>query len=274
MRNAFALNHMVAPRRSLADFLDLAVALDVKQIEIRNDIDGTAIADGTSPEVVRAEAGRRALSILSINALYPFNMWNGERAGQARRLIDFAKACGAQGIVMCPLNDAAYRATDGERLQALRTALAALKPMLSDAGVTGFVEPLGFAECSLRLKREAVEAIDAVDGAAVFKLVHDTFHHHVAGETAVFPAQTGLVHISGVDDPAVPASAMRDPHRVLVDGDDLIDNLGQIRALAAQGYAGPLSFEPFAERIAALADPAAAVLASMRFIRDAMQEPQ
>lgn len=274
MRNAFALNHMVAPRQPLAGFLDLAVALEVRHVEIRNDIAGTAIADGTPPAAVRAEVEARGLSILSINALYPFNIWSDERAEQAGRMIAYAKACGARSIVMCPLNDAAYRATDAERLGALRTALAALKPMLGEAGVTGLVEPLGFAECSLRLKREAVEAIDAVDGGAVFKLVHDTFHHYVAGETALFPAETGLVHISGVDDPAVPASAMRDPHRVLVDGADRIDNVGQIRAIAAGGYAGPLSFEPFAARVAALTDPREAVEASMRFVRDAVQEPQ
>ena len=37
---------------------------------------------------------------------------------------------------------------------------------------------------------------------------------------------------------------MRDPHRVLVDADDLIDNLGQIRALVADGRVdGWLSIE-------------------------------
>lgn len=268
MSNAFALNHMVAPRRPLEGFLNLAVALGVREVEIRNDVKGTAMADGTPAATVRAAVETRGLSIISINALYPFNMWSEERAEQSRRLIAYAQACGAQAIVMCPLNDPAYKAGDAERLRALRTALAALKPMLDDAGVIGLVEPLGFAECSLRLKREAVEAIDAVGGGAVFKLVHDTFHHHVAGETALFPGETGLVHISGVDDPAVPANAMRDPHRVLVDAGDLIDNVGQAKALAARGYTGPLSFEPFAESVAALPDPTEAIAASMRFVRD------
>lgn len=273
MSNAFALNHMVAPRQPLSRFLDLAVSLGIKQIEIRNDLQGIALADGTSAAAVRAEVESRGLSIISINALYPFNIWNAERAVQAQRMITYARHCGAQAIVMCPLNDAAYKAADPERLQALRDALAALRPMLDDAGVMGLVEPLGFAECSLRLKREAVEAIDAVSGGAVFKLVHDTFHHHVAGETALFADETGLVHISGVDDPAVPSSAMRDPHRVLVEAGDLIDNIGQINALSARGYAGPLSFEPFAARVAALDDPQDAIAASMRFVRDGIAEP-
>ena len=49
------------------------------------------------------------------------------------------------------------------------------------------IEPLGFAESSLRLKREAVEAIDSVGGAHAFRLIHDTFHHAVAGERELFP---------------------------------------------------------------------------------------
>ena len=70
-------------------------------------------------------------------------------------------------------------------------ALTALAPLLRSTGVVGLVEPLGFPECSLRLKREALDAIDAVEGADVFKLVHDTFHHHVAGETEIFPGPDG-----------------------------------------------------------------------------------
>ena len=95
-------------------------------------------------------------------------------------------------------------------------------------------------------KSEAAQAIAAVDGGADFRLVHDTFHHHLAGEAALFPALTGLVHISGVDDPALGVADMRDAHRVLVTGGDRLGNVAQIRALFAAGYDGFLSFEPFA----------------------------
>ncbi|MBW8283735.1 MAG: TIM barrel protein, partial [Rhizobium sp.] len=110
----------------------------------------------------------------------------------------------------------------------------------------------------------------AVDGTGVFKLVHDTFHHHLAGEPALFPAMTGLVHISGVTDPAVSVADLRDSHRVLVDSDDRLDNVGQIRALRAAGYSGPLSFEPFAPSVHALTDPRAAVRESIDYIRAAV----
>jgi 2-keto-myo-inositol isomerase len=52
-----------------------------------------------------------------------------------------------------------------------------------------------------------------------------------------------------VTDPAATAATMRDPHRVLVDANDRIDNIGQLRALRAGGYSGPLSFEPFAASV-------------------------
>ena len=126
--------------------------------------------------------------------------------------------------------------------------------MLTAAGIRGFVEPLGFAECSLRYKEEAIEAIEAVGGADVFRVVHDTFHHHVAGETKIFPKMTGLVHISGVADATATVGTMRDPHRVLVGADDRIGNIEQLRALRAGGYEGPASFEPFATSVHASPD--------------------
>ena len=107
----FALNHMAAPRLGLADFFALARSLGVSAVEIRNDIAGTAIADGTAPGDVRAQAERAGLALVSINALYPFNVWTPERAVGAGALIDYASACGAKGIVMCPLNDTASAAS-------------------------------------------------------------------------------------------------------------------------------------------------------------------
>ena len=270
---AFALNHMVAPQLGLRDFMALAGRLGVGTVEIRNDLPGVAIADGTPPDEIRAAALEAGVSIASINALYPFNIWTAERVRQARDLIAAAAACGARGIVMCPLNDTAYAAPEAERLAALRDALTGLKPLLKEAGVVGLVEPLGFAECALRFKREAVEAIRDVGGEGSFALVHDTFHHHVAGETALFPAMTGLVHVSGVVDPAVGADRLRDPHRVLVDGRDLIDNAGQVRALLAGGYRGPVSFEPFAPEVHRHPDIEAALRDSMAYLAGAVARP-
>lgn len=262
----FALNHMAAPRRSHAGLFDLAVQLGISLVEIRNDLSDVAITDGTPASAVGADARSRSLTIASINALQRFNDWTAARADEARALADYAAGSGAAALVLCPVNDLRWRPDDKARLSGLRQSLESLAPILAAAGITGLVEPLGFAECSLRSKREAVEAIDDVGVADRFRLVHDTFHHVVAGESELYPHRTGLVHISGVDDPAIRVEQMRDPHRVLVDADDRIGNVGQIRALVAGGYDGPFSFEPFAAEIHEIKDIEAALRGSMAFI--------
>jgi 2-keto-myo-inositol isomerase len=185
-------------------------------------------------------------------------------------LAAYARDCGARALVMCPVNSREDTRGAMQRVDDLRRSLVALMPILGDHGILGLVEPLGFAESSLRLKRVAVEAIDAVGGGAVFRLVHDTFHHFLAGETELFPERTGLVHISGVEDRSLPHDAIRDAHRVLVGPGDLTDNVGQIEALRAGGYRGPFSFEPFAESVQTLRDQAGALRASMAFVRQGL----
>ncbi|OHV79691.1 TIM barrel protein [Ensifer sp. LCM 4579] len=262
---AFALNHMTAPNLPLDAFFELAKSLGVSAVEIRNDLAGNAILDGSKPEAVKALAERHGLKIISINALQRFNEWNAAREAEARELIAYAHESGAEALVLVPVNDGSGRA-DGERQANLRAALSALKPLLDRAGIVGLVEPLGFEICSLRSKTEAAEAIREI-GGSTFRLVHDTFHHHLAGEDAFFPGLTGLVHISGVTDDAVAVADMRDPHRELVDAADRLDNAGQIRRLRAEGYAGPFSFEPFAPSVHDLSDPAKAIRESMTYLQ-------
>lgn len=262
----FALNHMVAPQLDLAEFFALARRLGLGDVEIRNDLADRPLPD---PASVRALAAEHGITIVSINALQKFNHWSAERAREAQALADYCKACGARALVLVAANDGTGRG-DNERVSNATEAMRGLKPILAAAGITGLVECLGFEACSLRKKSEAVAAIDAADGAEMFRLTHDTFHHHLAGEAALFPARTGLVHISGVEDPAVPVADMRDSHRVLVGPKDRLGNVAQLRALRAAGYGGPLSFEPFAVELRALPDPAKAIGESMDFIRAAL----
>ena len=146
------------------------------------------------------------------------------------------------------------------------TALRALLPMLKAHGLKAMVEPLGFGVCSLRYKDVLAEVIHAVGGVGTYFMVHDTFHHALAGFGPIYPELTGIVHVSGVND-AIYLDDMRDPHRVLVGADDVLGNVAQIRALRAAGYTGAISYEPFAPSVHGLADPAAALKASMEFIR-------
>ncbi|AKF46849.1 TIM barrel protein [Pseudomonas syringae] len=268
----FALNRMVAPRLSLESFVDLAVKLGADAIEIRNDLKGVEIENGTAPGVVRDLCAARGVQVLSINALYPFDVWNEERAAQATKLAQYARDCGARGLVLCPLNDRADPRNGAQRASGLRTALTALAPILREHGILGLVEPLGFEECSLRLKRQAVDAIKAVGGLDVYRLVHDTFHHHLAGEVELFPELTGLVHISGVEDAQAPLNSIRDGHRVLVGEGDILGNASQIERLLDSGYQGHLSFEPFAESVHALDDIPQAIAASMTHLSRAVSQ--
>ncbi len=256
----FALNHIAAPSLPLDAFFALAADLAIDAVEIRNDIEGNAIADRTPPKRVRELAQQHGVRILSINALQRFDDWRAERPNQAVDLADYAAACGAEALVLVPTND-------GSRPGRLHAALEALKPILASRGLTGLIEPLGFESCSLRLKSEAADAVAATGGARTFRLVHDTFHHHLAGEAAIFPEATGLVHISGVDEPRLRVGEMRDAHRVLVGPADRLGNLAQIRALREAGYDGWLSFEPFSAEVQTARDRAGAIRRSMDFLR-------
>ena len=261
----FALNHMAAPRLGLLEFFQLARSLGIGEVEIRNDLDGRPLRDGTPPEAVRGTAARVGIVIISINGLQRFDDWTAEREREATDLARYAAAAGTRGMVLVPVNDGSGREA-GDRRARLRRALRGLLPILADQDVLGLVEPLGFATCSLRSKREAAEAIEETDGGARLRLVHDTFHHALAGEPELYPALTALTHVSGVTDPTVSPADMRDSHRRLVDAVDRLDSVSQIKALMAAGYTGPLSFEPFAAEVHRLVDPADALQASMQYL--------
>ncbi|MCB2126052.1 MAG: TIM barrel protein [Rhodobacteraceae bacterium] len=259
----FAMNHIAAPKLALPDFFAMARRLGATEVEIRNDLPD--VLGSWKPADVKAAAEAAGVTILSINALYPFNVWKGDLPARAEKMADYAAACGARALVMCPLNDGTPVGHS-----AVVAALEAMAPILRDRGVMGLVEPLGFPVSSLRTKREAIAAIEEAAGWDVYRLLHDTFHHHLAGETEFYPRRTALVHISGVTDPAIAVKDMLDAHRVLVDASDRLENIAQIRALLAAGYEGPISFEPFAAEVHDLPDPEAALRESIGFVRGAV----
>lgn len=259
-----ALNHMTTPNLSFVDFLDLAVRLGCTGIEVRNDIDRPLF-----DSIDAAEAGQRAadkgLRIVGLSQVYPFNTWDTEREAAVCDLIDIAKRAGSETISLIPRNDGTGLG-NGERQANLRVALKAILPMLQNADLVALVEPLGFRRSSLRSKAELVDMIAAIDGQANYRIVHDTFHHTLAGGGPLFPEDTGIVHISGVVDPALSVDQMEDEHRVLVDADDRLGNVAQLRALFDAGYAGPISYECFSPDTHALDDPYIAIRRSFEFI--------
>lgn len=263
-----AINHMTVARMTYAQLLDTAAALGCVGIEVRNDLP-QPLFDGIDPATAGQMARDKGLRILALAEVKRFNDWSDAKAAEALALMQIAVACGAEAVSLIPRNDNLGMG-NGERQANLRVALRALKPMLEDHGLVGLVEPLGFEICALRYKSEAVEAIEALEATGRFKLVHDTFHHHLAHGGPLFPSHTGMVHISGVTDPGPAIDEMGDQHRVLVDGSDRLGNVAQIAALAAAGYTGPISFEAFAPETHGLADPARAIGQSFDFIRTAL----
>lgn len=269
MSLSFALNHMTAARMNFVQLLDLAVELGCVGIELRNDLP-QPLFDGMPAADAGAMIRDKGLRLLALAEVKRFNRWSADKASEAQDLIDIAAAAGAEAVSLIPRNDNGGM-NNGERQANLRVSLRDLLPRLQDAGLRGFVEPLGFEICALRHKQEAVDAFTALETGTTFQLVHDTFHHYLAGNGALFAAHTGLVHISGVADPSVAPNDMTDAHRALVDQEDRLGNIDQIRALHAAGYAGPVSFEAFSPKFHAIEDPATALRTSMDFMRTTLR---
>ena len=205
------------------------------------------------------------MRILSINALQRFNDWTAARAEEARALAAYAKDCGAEALVLCPVNDMAGSPRRASARRSSRRRCAGYADP-GQAGIMGLVEPLGFEECSLRYKQDAVEAIEELDLGDRFRLVHDTFHHYLAGEPRMFPEHTGLVHISGVEDASLPLEPA--PGRAPGPGRGRRSHR-QHRARSwalMEGYGGAYSFEPFAASVQRLDDIEGALEASMHWI--------
>jgi 2-keto-myo-inositol isomerase len=260
---------MTTPSLGYVEFLDLAVKLGCVGVEVRNDI-AQPLFDGIDPVTAGKQAADKGLRIVGLSQVYPFNSWDGERENAVRSLIGIAQAAKAETISLIPRNDGTGTGNDVRHAN-LRVAMKAILPMLQDAGITALVEPLGFLRSSLRSKTELVETIQAIGGEASFKLVHDTFHHTLAGGGAIYPDFTGIVHISGVTDPALRVDQMEDEHRVLVNAADRLGNIAQIGALLAAGYDGPISYECFSPVTQAMADPYSELKRSIDFIASQLQ---
>ena len=266
----FSINRISAPRIPFTAFAALAKRLGVGAIEIRNDLPDAEMVDGAAAKDIGAAAQAQGLVIRSINALQRFEQFDAKRLHEAQEMITYAVDCGAEALVLCPTNDLRDKRSADQRHLDLVHALKQLKPLLDAAGLIGLVEPLGFEECAVRRKSQAVRAIREIGGEDTFKLVHDTFHHHLAGEGLFFPELTGLVHISGVEDTAITPAQMRDSHRVLVGAADRLGNTAQLNTLLNAGYAGYVSFEPFAEEIAAAKDIEQQLANSMAYLTQAV----
>jgi len=262
---SMAVNHMAVPNMRYGEVLSLAAKLGCVGVEFRNDLHAP-LFDGEPAKAAKTTARASGQRILALAEIKAFNELTEDRLPEAQGIIAAAKGCGAEGVSLIPRNGGPALEKSAA-MAGLRRAFALLKPLFDDAGLLGFVEPLGFETSTLRLKADALEAIDSIGGIATFRLIHDTFHHCLGGETEIYPNETAIVHVSGVTKADLAPADMKDEDRGLVDGADQLGNVVQLRSLISRGFDGPISFEPFAPEIHALDYPGAAIAASMEFLR-------
>ncbi|MGQ7846169.1 TIM barrel protein [Granulosicoccus sp. 3-233] len=264
-----ALNHMTLAKASYTELLATASRLNGVGIEVRNDLAGD-LFDGMSAAAAGQAARDAGLQILAVAEVCGFDDDKVDKLPEARELLALASECGASAISLIPRNDGRGIGAE-ERRRNLTAAMQGLQPLLEQHDVIGLIEPLGFTSSSVRSKAEVVAVIEALDVAHCFRLVHDTFHHHLAGGGPVFPEHTGIVHVSGVTDPGLSVDEMQDADRGLVDAHDRLGNLEQLRELIRGGYLGPVSMEAFAPQVHELQDPLSALQESLAFMRHALQ---
>ena len=242
---SFALNQILFPDAPFENFISFSKKLNVKAIEIRNDIKTNLIQED-DPIKVKNICEENSIKILSINALQKFNFWNKDREKELVSLCKYADKANINAIVLVPLNDGSINSPK-EQIQLLEQSLINIFKIINDFNVFGLVEPLGFSHSSLRFKSSAVNIINGLQ-LNKLKIVHDTFHHALAGENKFFPSLTGLVHISGVSN-MYKNIELNDDHRSIIDNNDIIESINQIKKLCNSNYQGFFSFEPFSDTL-------------------------
>jgi len=205
-RSRIGLNRIIYPKLKLEDFFKFAKDLDLNKIELRDDLPGGKIIDSYTPGQLKELSKKYEVKILTINALQKFNSGAilPETIKELKKLINLSLSIGCKAIVLCPENDVNNKRNSEEIFEETVKALKSFAPLFQDSGMQGYLEPLGFEECSLRSIVTAMRAIQE-SGYSVYKIVHDTFHHHLGPDTFdtiendYDISYTGLVHISGVE---------------------------------------------------------------------------
>jgi 2-keto-myo-inositol isomerase len=218
-KSKIGLNRILFPTANLEEFFKLSSHMGLIKIELRNDLPGAGIIAPYSPEQVKELSEKYNIKILTINALQKFNLGAvlPEVLQELKEMIRLAVAIDCEAIVLVPTND---KRDSDVITQETVAALKAFGPLFENNGIRGYVEPLGFAECSLRSKVSALQAIRE-SGFSNYKIVHDTFHHYLGPDSDdtlkndYDISYTGLVHVSGVES-HIPSNQYRDDHRILI----------------------------------------------------------
>lgn len=268
-KSRIALNRIARPSSTLGGFFELASSLGITKVELRNDLPGRPGSSGVVDGLPYEEAARLArewgVRVVTINALQKFNLASVRKTAlqELEELLELCAAIDCPALVLCPNNDAGDSRAPAVRYAETVEALRRYGPLFARYGVAGCIEPLGFGISSLASLPVAAKAAEE-SGFGCYRVVHDTFHHHIGPDSAAmygagglgapFPmAYLGLVHVSGVES-AIPAGEYRDAHRIMPGPGDLMKSREQMRTMDALGYLGDYSFEPFSAEVQSLGD--------------------
>ncbi|MEP3276687.1 MAG: TIM barrel protein [Stappiaceae bacterium] len=259
----FALNHMSVPGMTWRELVHLARQVGCSGIELRSDLE-EPLFGSDSPENVGNIADRENLRIHALAEVPRFNDATSEVLISTTALAEKAQRSGTSSIVLIP-RIGGEPATDDTLCQALDK----IGTILETAGIRGLIEPIGFANSSLRDFDQARRAIDATHGYGRFGLVHDTFHHFLIGSGAASAQYVDVVHVSGVTVDK-PNNEITDADRVFVDAADCLGTVDQLAELVRDGYRGPVSMEAFSPQVHSLPDPAPTLRTSFDHIRSSL----
>ncbi|PJG86131.1 TIM barrel protein [Conservatibacter flavescens] len=253
-RSRFCINRKIAPSLTIEEFFQVVQKCGLNKVEIRNDMPSGKILDDLTPTQFNALAKQYHIEVVTINALYPFNLPSKREqvTKMAIEMLETAKAVGAKAVIMCPYNEPDSRST-AQRIGDTADSIQYFTALFAQYGIEGLVEPLGFPISSLRSFTFAGELIKAM--ASPFKLTLDTFHHHLAElpiqnyANTVDINQVGLVHLSGVE-ATRPVETLLDDDRIMLSPHDVMKTKEQVAEIEKLGYQGIYAFEPFASSLA------------------------
>lgn len=260
-----AINHMTVPGLTAGELISLAGRTGCAGLEFRNDL-GAPLFGKLGCAGVKQEAAKYSLRVLALAEVSAFNDFSDRKLEEIKALASDARDCGAEAIILIP-QMTAKPCSRSTSIEVLRKILPQIQPVLAPANITGLIEPLGFADSTLRYKSDVAKAIMDLGLEKHFGIVHDTFHHFLTGDDEFMPGLTGLIHVSGVTRRDASDTNLEDADRVLVDDNDQLDNIGQLRALHLGGCRAPVSMEAFSPIVHNIADPEAALLGSFEFIK-------
>lgn len=252
-KSRFCINRIAIPKLGLRDFYNVVSQMGLSFVELRNDLNGMGVIDDLSPKDAKNMASDIGVNVLTINTIQKFNLISHQEKTieEIKKMIELCKLIDCPAIVLCPDNDIDDQQNTQKYIENTAMSLKKYGALFKDAEILALVEPLGFeTTSSIRTKNMALEAINASGyDSSVYKIVHDTFHHHIAKEIECFANFTGLVHISGVNNTDIPIDQIHDKHRVLIDEKDILKNKKQMEIFESSGYKGCYSFEPFSKDI-------------------------